>query len=165
MLNADVTNAGFSGYSASNWYADKLSNYTLANYDTFIIWLGTNNGLTPDSLDTDGTEANYYCKIIDAIQTANPSCLIVICKVFASGGSVIYTNQAIEAIAERYNLLVINNDDLSYKLHPELHADVNNPHFGKSGYVFIANRIAEKIGEYIATNPLRGEFGYTARTN
>lgn len=165
MLNADVTNAGFSGYSASNWYTDKLSNYTLVNYDTFVIWLGTNNGLTPDSLDTDESEANYYCKIIDAIKSANNSCLIVLCKVFASGGSVIYTNQAIEAIAERYNLPVINNDDLSYTLHPELHAGVNNPHFGKSGNVFVAHRIAEEIGKYIEINPLRGEFGYTARTN
>lgn len=165
MLNADVTNAGFSGYSASNWYTDKLSNYTLVNYDTFIIWLGTNNGLTPDSLDTDESEANYYCKIIDAIKSANSSCLIVLCKVFASGGSVIYTNQAIEAIAERYNLPVINNDDLSDTLHPELHAGVNNPHFGKSGNVFVAHRIAEEIGKYIEINPLRGEFGYTPRTN
>ena len=75
MLNAEVTNGGVSGWSASDWYTNEVPKYNFANFDTFIIWLGTNNGLT-DTLDADvnqytdfndfaETETGYYCKIID----------------------------------------------------------------------------------------------------
>lgn len=175
MINAEVTNAGISGRSASTWYTNDLANYDFSDYDTFIIWLGTNNGLTP-TLDTDvdpyndyhdyaETETGYFCKIIESIKEQNNSCLIVIVKVFASGGSVTYTNAALEQIATRYGCLLIDNSDLSYELHPELHANVNNPHFGKSGNVFIANRLVTEIGKYISEDPMSGEYGYSQRTN
>ena len=52
MLNTEVVNAGVGGYSASDWYIEKAGDYDYTDYDTVIIWLGTNNGLT-DTLDTD----------------------------------------------------------------------------------------------------------------
>ncbi|MBO5017137.1 MAG: SGNH/GDSL hydrolase family protein [Ruminococcus sp.] len=175
MINAEVENGGFSGYSASNWYEKKIANYDFSKYDTFIIWLGTNNGLT-DTISEDvnafdnyndyaETETGYYCKIIERIKEQNSSCLIVLTKVFASKGTVSTTNKVIDKIAEKYGLLVIDNSDLSASKRPELHGSINNPHFGKAGNIFIANRYAEKLGEYFAEDPLRTEYGYSARTN
>lgn len=175
MLNGEVTNAGFSGYSASTWYNNKIGEYNFANYDTFIIWLGTNNGLT-DTLDADvnshsdyhdfaTTETGYYCKIIEAIKEQNNDCLIVLTKVFASKGNVATTNVVIDKIAEKYNLPVIDNSDLSHTARPELHCNTNNPHFGKAGNAYIANRYIERLGEWFEDDPTRSEFGYTARTN
>lgn len=182
MLNANVINAGFSGYSASTWYSDYdkgiINNnqpYDFSKFDTFIIWLGTNNGLT-DTLDEDvnlhddyhafaDTETGCYCKIIESIKAANTSCLIVLTKIFASKGDYIMTNKVIEKIAYKYNLPIIDNSDLDVDNHPELHAGVNNPHFGKAGNIFIANRCVKELGKWFEENPLRCEYGYTPRTN
>ena len=175
LINGEVTNAGFSGYSASTWWNSKHSSYTYNDYDTFIIWLGTNNGLT-DTLDTDvdpyddyndfaETETGYYCKIIEKIKEENKSCLIVLTKIFASKDSVSETNTTIDHIAEKYNLPVIDNSDLGAGAHPELHGGINNPHFGKAGNAFVANRYVARVSEWFAENPLRCEYHYTPRTN
>lgn len=37
--------------------------------------------------------------------------------------------------------------------------------FGKAGNLVIANRIVKIIGQYIANNPIKAEFGITPRTN
>lgn len=175
LINGEVTNAGFSGYSASTWWNSKRNSYTYNDYDTFIIWLGTNNGLT-DTLDTDvdpyddyndfaETETGYYCKIIEKIKEENESCLIVLTKIFASKDSVSETNTTIDHIAEKYNLPVIDNSDLGAGAHPELHGGINNPHFGKAGNAFVANRYVARTSEWFAENPLRCEYHYTPRTN
>ena len=175
MLNCEVENGGYSGYSASTWYKNKISLYDFSNYDTFIIWLGTNNGLT-DTIDEDvnafgnyndfaETETGYYCKIIESIKAKNPSCLIVLTTVFASKGDVKTTNSVIKKIANKYGLLVVDNSDLSAGGHPELHGNINNPHFGKAGNIFIANRYAVRLGEYFAEDPMRTEYGYSERMN
>ena len=175
MLGAEVTNGGFSGYSASNYFADKLGTFDLSAFDTFIIWLGTNNGLT-DTLDVDvepytdyndyaTTETGYYCKIIEKIKVENPSCLIVLTKIFASKGNVAVTNAVIDKIAAKYGLLVVDNSDISHTARPDLHCNISNPHFGKAGNLFIANRYIEQIGNYLHDDLLRCEFGITARTN
>lgn len=175
MIDAEVANAGFGGYSASTWYNDKISGYNFADYDTFIIWLGTNHGLT-DTLDTDvepyenyadyaNTETGYYCKIIETIKAQNNSCLIVLVKVFASQDDYALTNVVIDKIATRYKLPVIDNSDLGVTNHPELHSGVNNPHFGKAGNIVIANRVKHELGKYFNDYPLRCEYGLTPRTN
>ena len=175
MLGAEVTNGGFSGYSASNYYTEKLSTFDLSTFDTFIIWLGTNNGLT-DTLDVDvepytdyndyaETETGYYCKIIEKIKAENPNCLIVLTKIFASKGNVAVTNTVIDKIAAKYGLLVVDNSDISHTARPDLHCNISNPHFGKAGNLFIANRYIKQIGNYLHDDLLRCEFGVTSRTN
>ena len=171
ILNLDtVLNAGRSGYSASDWYKNRIENqpdlYNFAEYDTAIIWLGTNNGLT-DTIDTNGTEANYYKKIIERIKEQNADCFIILVKVFASKGDVIVTNTVIDKIATKYNCLVIDNSDLTVTNYPELHVNNtdNNPHFGKAGNIFVANRYATQISKYLGESPIRCEFGMSKRTD
>ena len=175
ILNTEVTNGGYSGYSASDWFTKNMSEYDFSKYDSFVIWLGTNNGLT-DTLDEDVnqyddyndfalTETGYYCKIIEYIKEKNSSCIIALGKIFASKGNVETTNKVIEKIAEKYGLLVVDFSDMHKNVHPEWHGGVNNHHFGKAGNIEIAKRITEKFNSHFVDNPLACEFGVTNRKN
>lgn len=173
MCNCEVTNAGRNGYSASNWYKEYISAYSFADYDTIVIWLGTNYGCKEMPTDEEiksfvpsdsvaASEANqslYLIKLIETIKVANPDCFILLCNVFASKGGKDSNNAVVAEIAEKYSLLLVDMSDLSVANHPELHAGINNPHFGKAGNIFVANRIADMIHSYIGENPLRAEFG------
>ena len=179
MLNCYVTNAGKSGWSASNWYQNYGEKYNYAEYDAFVIWLGTNygcgtmptdnaiNAFVPDAnvADADANQALYLIRIIKDIQAANSDAFIVLCNTFASKSDVQTHNATIEEIAAKYGLMLLDMSDLSADIYPELHGGISNPHFGKAGNIYIADRIKTNISEYIAENPLRAEFGYTSRTN
>lgn len=175
MLHCRTTNAGTNGYSASDWYNRYINDYDYADYDTFIIWLGTNYGCTAMPTDSEissftpsssasaatANQALYLIKIIQTIQAANPSCHIVLGTVFGSKSDKTTNNDVVAQIAEKYGCQLVDMSDLSYSNHPELHAGVNNPHFGKAGNIYIANRLAMTINDYIASNPSVGDFGTT----
>ena len=169
MLNTEVVNAGVSGYSASDWYIEKAGDYDYTDYDTVIIWLGTNNGLT-DTLDTDvdpfggyndfaETETGYYCRIIETVKDANPYARIVLMNIFATKGDVKTTNETINKIAAKYDLHVIDTKSLSMDKNTDLHAGLKNPHFGKGGNIAAARLIIRDMGNYFAERPLRCEYG------
>ena len=175
MLNCRTTNAGTNGYSPSDWYTKYINKYSYADYDTFIIWLGTNYGCAAMPTDAEisafvpsgsvsadtANQALYLIKIIETIQTANTSCHIVLCSVFGSKSNKVTHNEVVAQIADKYGCQLVDMSDLGYSNHPELHAGVNDPHFGKAGNVFIANRLALAINDYIASNPSAGDFGIT----
>ena len=179
MLNAEVTNAGNSGYSASDWYNKNFSKYNYSEYDTFLIWLGTNYGCSsmptdeeissfiPNQSDVASTsnQSLYLIKLINDIKAINPDSLIVLMNTFASKSNYITNNSVIEQIAEKYNLPLIDMSDLSQANRLDLHAGVSNPHFGIAGNVFIANRIVEELSKYFEENPLRCELTYWQRRN
>ena len=169
MLNADVTNAGFAGYSASDWYSNKLDEYDFSEYDAAIIWFGTNNGIDPlistdvkpyvDSGEYAMTEMGYYCRIIDQILSENPDMLIVLMQVFASKGDVGKTNEAIIQIADYYGFLVVDSSSLSMD-QLQLHAGMENPHFGKAGNIAVADLLVSELNKWMEENPLRCEFNH-----
>ena len=176
MLNCDsCDNASRPGMSASTWW-DRYSQLDISNYDTFIIWLGTNDAPIT-SLDDDvnpysnpedfaESETGFYCRILEKIKAEKPSSFIVLVKIFASKSKEIaLTNSIIDQMALKYNALVIDNSDLTTNNYPKLHADIGNPHFCKNGNAFIANRYIEEISKYFAEDPIRCEFGYTVQTN
>ena len=159
-----MTNGGRSGWSASNWYTSEKGKYDFAQFDTFIIWLGTNNGYT-DTLDEDTafesyhdyteTETGYYCKIIEYIKEYRPQANIFIFNVFASKGNVATSNLVLEKIGVKYNIPVFNmNDGSIYNGVNQdlLHPFGNNVHFGKIGNITIANKMTNYINEYISNN-------------
>ena len=177
MLNCETTNAGNNGDSASDWYNRNISEHTYTNYDTVIIWLGTNYGctamptdaeissFTPDSNATaeNANQALYLVEIIKTIQAENPFCHIVLCTIFESNTDVAANNDVVSQIADKYGCQLVDMSDLSVSNHIELHAGIKNVHFGKVGNIYIANRLANEIGSYIAADPLKGEFGITFR--
>lgn len=168
LSKCNVVNGGWSGYSASNWWNTAMPKYDLSKYDTFIIWLGTNNGLT-DTLATDVdpftnyndfalTETGYYCKIISKIKEINPEANIFLITIFASKGNVPTTNSVISKIATKYNIGLINiNSD--GKLYPSdiYHPFGNTVHFGKVGNLEVATRIYDFINSYISIHPANFE--------
>ena len=173
MINAETTNSGIGGYAPSHWYNNESDKYDFSNYDTFIIWLGTNRGLT-DTIDTDvnqyadyndfaNTETGYYCKIIEKIKSVNKDCFITLINVFSTTGDKEVTNSTIAKIAEKYELLMIDVSELTFTEYPELHLGINNVHLGKAGNIFIANRIIECVSDYFNQNKLRTEFGYSLK--
>lgn len=175
MLNEEVKNAGISGSTPMSWHNTEFVKYDYTQFDTIFIWFGTNAGLT-DTIEADvNAHANYsdyaatntgtYCKLIEEIKAVNPDASIHLSTIFASSGDLAVTNQVINKIATKYNLNVIDLSDLTIANHPELHLGVANPHLGKAGNIFIANRIVNDINEYFANDPLKLEFGLSARTN
>ena len=167
MLNAELVNAGVNGAPCDTWYNTQFSRYNYADYDTAIIWLGTNGGLDIADIGTSGTQCYYYKQIIDGIKSQNPTIKIILATVFITGQAhsestwpnVTTTNTAIQTIATNGGYQVIDMSDLGYANHPELHNNTNNTHFGKAGNIYIANRICENLKEYFDKNPLRCEFG------
>lgn len=165
LLNCDVTNGGRSGYSPSDWYTQKIDEYDYSEYDSFIVWLGTNYGPTTEipadeDIPTSTTETGYYCRIIERIKAERPDAFIVMANVFASKSTVQQVNERLVEIAAKYGCPLVNMTDISQSLHPELHNNASsNPHFGKVGNIFIANRFSDRIQKYIAESPMRGEFG------
>ena len=168
MLNAEVTNAGITGISASGWYLNEMSKYNFANYDTFIIWLGTNQAPTtdiPSDVSNPVDETGYYCAIIESIKAANPDAFIVMCSIFTSKSSMTLAKRKMPLIAQKYNLPYLDMQDLSQTTYPELHNNIDNPHFNKAGNIFVANRIARYINGYFKESPMRCEFGVTTKRN
>lgn len=175
ICNCDVTNAGRSGYSASDWYKAFINTYDFAEYDSAVIWLGTNYGCSTMPTDeeisafvpntsvvaSEADQALYLIKLINTIQAANPDCYIILCNVFASKSGTANNNAVVAEIAEKYNLQIVDMSDLTVANRPELHAGINNPHFGKAGNIYVANRIANAIDAHIASNPTIAEFGLT----
>lgn len=178
MNNMDVvTNAGVSGITVNGWLVSEFKKHNMADYDSFVIWLGTNGGVQ-GSLDSDvnafssysqyaNTGVGNYCTIIEKIKEVNPDCFIALCTVYdvISGGDTDSSNDNIKAIAGKYNLSVIDLSDLSYSSKPELHGRYNNVHFTKAGNIYIANRIINEMERVFDADPSLTEFGITKREN
>lgn len=176
MNNMDmVTNAGVSGITVNCWLTSEYKKYKMSDYDSFIIWLGTNNGIQ-GSIENDVTPfKNYsqyantgvgnYCTIIEKIKEENPDCLIMMCTVYGTtnGADVNQTNSNIRAIAEKYSIDIIDMSDLSYESRPDLHGNYNNIHFTKAGNIYVASRILDKIDSILSSDPLKAEFGLSER--
>lgn len=170
-----VTNAGVSGITVNGWLVSEFKKHDMKDYDSFIIWLGTNGGLS-GSLETDvnpfskyadyaNTGVGNYCTIIEKIREENPDSFIVLCTVFTteSGTDAETTNRNIKAIGEKYDIRVIDMSDLAFSQHPELHGNFNNIHFTKSGNIFVASRILSEINSIFTEDPSLTEFGISKR--
>lgn len=173
----DVTNAGMGGKTVKQWMVQKRPSLDFSEYDTFIIWLGTNAGLT-DTLDTDvlpyasyedyaDTQTGQYCRLIEEINhDTGGECLIAICNLFASTGDVPTTNSVLEQIynlyvEKSYKMILIDMSDLTQQNLPGLHHYISNNHFGIAGNCFVANRIMEKINAAIKANTRLSEYNIT----
>ena len=174
MLNTNVTNAGFAGYTTKDWYDLKRNNYNLSAYNAVIIFLGTNGNLT-DTLaeDTDYQDYNdyaesytgYYCRLIEFIQNNNPNCAIVLVNVWSVSNPSSLTDttrSVIRQIGAKYSLPVIETYDLRYAVSPEYHGGFNNVHMAKSGYLALANRICTTLRAYYNAHKSAINVGMTS---
>ena len=171
MLNTPVTNAGVSGIDAINWLANEYQKYQMADYDTFVIWLGTNGGYT-DTIDDETTNAGALCRIIENIRADNLNHLMVLLDLFSADDT---SNSVLEKIATKYGLPIVKMRDLTTSAHLEMHYGEKflgsdgiyhaNIHFNKYGNIVIAARVRKAIHDYLSADVLRCDFGLTPRTN
>ena len=166
MVNQTFTNGGYSGITAKGWADKYLNNFTFMNCDTVIIWLGTNYGLEDTIGQNLDDNTGGYERLLTKIQTNNPDAFIVLCNIFTCGwGDLALTNNVIAQLAEKYGCLLVDMTKLGLKTMPELHAGVENIHFGKAGNIYIAHHIKNAINEYFNADPVKLEFGLNPRTN
>ena len=166
-----VVNAGRAGWNTKEWWDGDSSSqkgfpyYTYTDYDTAVICLGTNGGLT-DTLDTDvtpyesytdyaNTNTGCYCKIIEGMKAQNASINILLCNIWAGGGTggIDVTNAVIDKIAKKYGLPVI---DLLTEFRTPFsiyHAVSGNIHLGRIGYARMADIIRQAINDNVLNSP------------
>ena len=169
ILNCKIVdNYSESGYTSKDWYRKFSSKVQWANYDTVIIWLGTNGGLS-DTVENDtangfaDTYTGHYCHIIDDAIKANPNIRIFLGTVFAVGGGSVSdkagTNAVINKIATKYSsnvLGVVDNDNGELYLgenqnlyHPFYKFNGDMLHFGKVGNLHLAKHYVDEICKII----------------
>ena len=166
MTESNVENGGFSGFSAKDWYHEKINAYDYTKYDSVFIELGYNKGLT-DTLAIDvepyssyqdyaDTETGNYCKIIESILASNPTISIVLVKSpYLILGGQYTTYITLEKIATKYNLPIINLQDCAYinlndlKYHGLTSATdgYNMAHFNSIGYTAKADLLLHLFRE------------------
>lgn len=169
ILNCKIVdNYSESGYTSKDWYQKFSSKIQWANYDSVIIWLGTNGGLS-DTIEEDtangfaDTYTGHYCHIIDDAIKANPNIRIFLGTVFAVGGGSVSdkagTNAVINKIATKYSsnvLGVVDNDNGELYLgenqnlyHPFYKFNGDMLHFGKVGNLHLAKHYVDEICKII----------------
>ena len=173
MNEWSVTNAGKSGATPISWWDDVKPSIDsqVSATDTFIIWLGTNQGLT-DTIENDTssgdwnsyeeTNTGYYCKIIEYIKSKRANANIFLCNVYTTN-DVVTTNNVIGKIGVKYGLPVFNMNDGSLWQNEKqdiLHPFGNPVHFGKIGNIYLAHKITKYINAYISSNPTQFEEVY-----
>lgn len=186
LSRIDIHKEAESGWSASNFWNggtrhapdnttyswggfNDNAGYDFTEYDSFVIWLGTNQGLT-DTLDTDvipfndyndfaETQTGYYCKIIAKIISQVPNARIFLCSIFDSLTSVETTNLVLGKISELYgnNIVGIINNGVGTICYNEWASfnklfhnfNRNQVHYNKVGYFFVAKHILDEIRRLI----------------
>lgn len=176
MIDGNGTNVSESGYSAMDWYK-KYNATDYSKFDTAIVWLGTNKGLTNtvEEDTTDGfseTQTGYYCRIINDMIEKNPNIRIFLGTVYAVGagsvGNKLTTNLTINAVAQKYisNVVgVVDNDggnlygETSNPLyHPFAKINGDALHFGKIGNLHLAEHWLNEIKKIIENNEEKMEI-------
>lgn len=158
MINCEIENAGFSGISASDWYNKKFTNYDFTKYDLAIIELGYNGGLKLSEINTEGSNANSYKKIIEGIKSQNTNIQIIL---------VISTQfnkervEVVQKLSDLYSLPIIdlrknkydNLDNINYHGYDNIEmTDISYWHFNRIGYLAKANVIYKELISYTVSN-------------
>ena len=183
MIDGSGTNVSESGYSAMDWYK-KYSTTDYSKFDTAIVWLGTNKGLT-DTVEEDTangfseTQTGYYCKIINDMIEKNPNIRIFLGTVYAVGagsvGNKVTTNLTINAVAQKYssNIVgVVDNDGgnlygetANPLYHPFAKMNGDALHFGKIGNLHLAEHWLNEIEKIIENNEEKMEVLFNELIN
>ena len=172
MSHINVDYVSRPGWSAKDWWRD-YSSTDFSKYDSFIIWLGTNEGLT-DTLNEDvipysnyedfaNTNTGCYCKIISKMIEQTPDARIFLVNCWATSGNLATTNSVIQKIVELYPSNVVGiidmvNSGLWDESNRYLNHIINNIHFSRVGNLFLANYIYKNVKGLIYHNLQKFNF-------
>ena len=146
---AIIDNVSEGGYSVADWWSHFENNITQKDNQLFIIYLGSNGGMT-DTVDTD-------CAGDDPTEYANNNTGDygrIIAKCLSVGGKVLLvkihaltykvdTNNAIDDFATKFNVACVDNDrllDKIYHYYPDL-TGYNDLHYNDLGYSQFLNQL------------------------
>jgi lysophospholipase L1-like esterase len=150
----ETENKGMSGITALGWWNTFKDTVDFTKYDAFIIYLGTNGGLT-DTIEADTASGDYntfaqtntggYCAICAKIRTVNPKAKIYVVKY----GNTTVSNIT-QSIADKYNCTVLVVTDSTYYdlTNKKYHNDAT--HYNTLGYFCFAHSMAIQIEKYIS---------------
>lgn len=149
-------NIGRMGYSTAEWWAECSSLLQTKTNQLFIVYLGTNYGLT-DTIDTDcpgtdisqfaDTNTGCYGKILQTAKNLGANAVLI--HIYGGGGTggVETTNSVIDKFGERYGFAVLDNDKLldnCYHIWPNRQG-MNNLHYNDLGYAVFAGRLIATV--------------------
>lgn len=150
----ETENKGMSGITALGWWNTFKDTVDFAKYDAFIVYLGTNGGLT-DTIEADTASGDYntfaqtntggYCAICAKIRTVNPNAKIYIVKY----GNTTVSNIT-QSIADKYNCTVLVVTDSTYYNLADSKYHNDATHYNTYGYFCFAHSMAMQIEKYIS---------------
>ena len=165
IIGANYEILASSGATPVTWTASFFNNLTNTNKDNlFIIYLGTNGGLT-DTLDTDapaGTDYNtwastntgQYARIVAKCLDLGGKVLIIPPWVVSQSASLDTTLSVINQICERFSVTKINPINLTnpnYHYYPDK-TGTNSVHLNDLGYAVFAQKVIEEVSKIDNTN-------------
>lgn len=143
------------GYTPKQWWERFKSQLINRNNALYIIYLGTNRGLT-NTIDTDcpvtslenyaDTQTGYYGRILKKIYDLGEKAILI--KI----NGVPYaeeTNLVIEQFGQRFGFPVVENDyipDLVYRYYPD-GTGYDDLHLNDLGYAYFTNRLIANIAD------------------
>lgn len=155
LPQCNITKKAKSGFNCSEWY-NKYMAEGFTQYDMVILELGLNGYLNINDIDVEGTNSNYYKKIVTEIHADNPNCKIVLVRSSHFSDDWL---PVLNALADLCGGVVIDLKDTTYLNldSAEYHGYYNNngvasmdwAHFTRNGYnakaYVISRLIADKI--------------------
>ena len=127
---------------------------TLKTNQLTIIYLGTNDGLT-DTVNTDcvgndytqyaNTNTGNYGKIIK--KSLDVGSKVILIKCYAPSISIETINKTIEDLAQKFNVVVVDNEKLTdnlYHYFPDL-TGTNGVHYNDLGYEVFTEQLINNI--------------------
>lgn len=163
LTNWNCDNKGISGVSASVWWYNH-QNDDFSSYDTAIVFLGTNNGLTDtigEGAEVDTNTGNYL-KIMNKLKNDNPNIRIFIITPWNREQSYFNTTvYVLEQIATIYNAKIIYGmDSVVGNIFDDTFRTIGDCHMNTIGYMYFAKFIKDKILEYANENPKEYNVNY-----
>lgn len=156
-IGAEYESVATGGCNASDWWSSFADRIIEKTNQLVVVYLGTNGGLT-ETVDTDAVGDDYssyadtntgnYCKIVKKALDVGARVLLV--KIHHGGGTggAQVTNRAIDDVAERFNVAVVDVpflDDLKYHSYPD-GTGYNDLHYNDLGYSAFADSLIKNVG-------------------
>ena len=154
MTGATITNLSHGGDSASASWNRWNEQITQKTNQLTIIYLGTNDGLT-DTVNTDcvgndytqyaNTNTGNYGKIIK--KSLDVGSKVILIKCYAPSISIETINKTIEDLAQKFNVVVVDNEKLTdnlYHYFPDL-TGTNGVHYNDLGYEVFTEQLINNI--------------------
>lgn len=185
ITRATVTNKGHCGATCvSYWNNDVPTIDITKEYEAIYIFLGTNGGLS-DTINTDAigddyrnfnqtTQTGAYCSIVSWCKEKFPNAKIFLLNFPYNSRSESWTNSnsaIVAKIGEKFNVPVLDimNKSPFTRDNGQIYRPVGydetlepygNLHFGRLGYLTLANVVCELTVDEIEKNPLDYALGY-----